>query len=64
MEHKVPIYTRVAQERYRKSIKTVQFTVNPRSEPRLYEKLEGLKHRAQYLKQLVYDDMEIEERGR
>lgn len=59
----VPIYTQVAQERYREATTTVQFTVNPRTEPELYKKLTGLKGRSGYLKKLVYSDMGIEPEG-
>lgn len=60
----VPIYTQIAQERYRKATCVVQFTVNPRTQPALYEKLFKMKGRAAYLKNLVYADLGIEGEGR
>jgi len=56
----VPIYTQVAQERYRKSVQQVAFSVNPRTEPEVYEKLHKLPERAAYIKGLVYQDLGFE----
>lgn len=60
---KVPLYTQVAQERYRKATCVVQFTINPRTQPALYDHLVKLKGRAPYLKKLVYADIGVEPEG-
>jgi hypothetical protein len=54
---KVPTYTQRAKENYRNSTLTVAITVNPRTEPELHNKLDGLPARSAYIKQLVLNDM-------
>lgn len=56
---KVPTYTKRAKERYRQSTLTVALTINPRTEPELYSKLDGLQKRAAYIKRLIINDMAV-----
>ena len=61
---KIPLYTQAAQERYRKATLVVQMTINPRTEPNLYEFLSNKKGRATYIKRLVSKDIGIEYEGK
>lgn len=56
---KVPIYTKRAKENYRQSTLTVALTVNPRTEPELFGKLNKLPKRATYIKQLIINDLAV-----
>ena len=55
---KVPIYTQRAQKNYRDSTLSVQMTINPRTEPELYDYLKDMPKRATYIKELIRQDME------
>lgn len=55
---KVPVYTQRAQQNYRDSTLSVQFTANPRTECDLYDYLKDMPKRATYIKELIKKDME------
>ena len=56
---KVPVYTQRAQQAYRDSTLSVQFTANPRTEPELYDILKDMPKRATYIKELIKKDKGI-----
>ena len=56
---KVPVYTQRAQQNYRDSTLSVQFTVNPRTQPQLYDALKDMPKRATYIKELIKKDKGI-----
>lgn len=56
---KVPVYTQRAQQAYRDSTLSVQFTANPRTEPELYDVLKDMPKRATYIKELIKKDKGI-----
>lgn len=58
---KVPVYTQRAQQAYRDSTLLVQLTINPRTEPLLYDILKDMPKRATYIKALIKKDKGIEE---
>lgn len=55
---KLPLYTQRAKAEYRKRITTVTITINPKTEPEIYEKINEQDNKSGYIKNLIKRDIE------
>lgn len=54
---KSPSYTQKAKADYRKRITTVTITINPRTEPEIYKKINEQDNKSGYIKGLIGRDI-------
>lgn len=57
---KLPSYTQKAKADYRKRITTVTITINPRTEPEIYKKINEQDNKSGYIKNLIKNDIKGE----
>ncbi len=54
---KLPSYTQKAKADYRKRITTISITINPKTEPDIFEKISQQENKSGYIKELIKSDI-------